>query len=100
MYSCTSSDSRILVRGGNITQNVKHEFYSSPVLQWHRQNFGSGGGHSTKMYSSKTFENFENFIKESALIFKNSPKFFKIKFNRIEENLRKFRIILQNFKRF
>ena len=25
----------------NIRQNFKHEFLSSPVLQWRRQNFGS-----------------------------------------------------------
>ena len=28
--------------GGNITQNFIHEFHSSPILQWRRQNFGSG----------------------------------------------------------
>ena len=43
--------------GGNSEQNFIHEFLSSPVLQWYRQNFGSGG-HSIRMYSSKTFEKF------------------------------------------
>ena len=28
--------------GGNIGQDFIHEFLSSPVLQWRRQNFGSG----------------------------------------------------------
>ena len=48
---------RILVRVGDIIQNFIHEFLSSPVLQWRRQNLGSEG-HSAKMYSSKTFEKF------------------------------------------
>ena len=43
--------------GEDTRQNFIIEFLSSPVLQWRRQNFGSGGGHSAKMYSSKTFEN-------------------------------------------
>ena len=43
---------------GNIGQNFIHEFLSSPVLQWRRQNFASGEGHSAKIYSSKTFEKF------------------------------------------
>ena len=41
--------------GRDIGQNFIHDFLSSPVLQWRRQNFGSGG-HSAKMHSSKTFE--------------------------------------------
>ena len=28
--------------GGKLGQNFIHEFLSSPVLQWRRQNFGSG----------------------------------------------------------
>ena len=28
--------------GWDIGQNLIHEFHSSPVLQWRRQNFGSG----------------------------------------------------------
>ena len=48
----SSSGSRILVRGGELGQNFIHEFLSSPVLQWRRQNFGWGGGeNSAKMYS-------------------------------------------------
>ena len=43
---------------GNITQNFIHNFLPSPVLQWRRQNFGSGEGHSAQMYSSKTFDIF------------------------------------------
>ena len=39
------------------TKNFIHEFLSSSVLQWRRQNFGSGG-HSAQMYSSKTLEKF------------------------------------------
>ena len=36
---------RILVRkGGNIGQNFIHDFSLSPVLQWRRKNYGSGGG--------------------------------------------------------
>ena len=50
---------RILVRGGgNIGKNLIHDFLSSAVLQWLRQNIGSAKGHSEKMYSSKTFERF------------------------------------------
>ena len=41
----------------NIKQNFIHEFLSSPVLQWRRQNLGSIG-HSAKMYSPKTIEKF------------------------------------------
>ena len=63
---------RILVRG-DTGQNFIHEFLSSPVLQWRRQNFGSGGGHSAKMYSSKTFE---KSIKHLHKNLKHSPKFF------------------------
>ena len=73
---------RILVRGGNIEQNFIHEFLSSPVLQWCRQNFGYGGN-SAKMYSSKTIEKFEKFIKNLHINLKYSPKYSKIKFNRI-----------------
>ena len=41
--------------GEYIGQNFIHDFLSSPVLQWRRQNFGSGG-HSAKIHASKTFE--------------------------------------------
>ena len=40
------------------------------------QNFG-GGGHSAKMYSSKTFENFDKFIKNLLKNLKNSQKNFQ-----------------------
>ena len=49
MHSCVCcvvlyrGGARILVQGGNIKQNFIHEFLSSPVLQWRRQNFGSKG---------------------------------------------------------
>ena len=70
---------RILVGGGNIGQNFIHELLSSPLLQWRRQNFGSGG-HSAKLYSSKTFEKFEKFIKN---LHKNLKKFSKFLKNNI-----------------
>ena len=40
---------------GNIGQNFTHEFHSSPVLQWHRQNFSSGGGTFSKNVLIKDF---------------------------------------------
>ena len=60
-------NAKILVRGegGNIGQNFIHDFLSSPVLQWRRQNVGSGT-HSAKMRSSKTFENFLKSYKKFA----------------------------------
>ena len=30
-------------KGGNIKQKFINDFRSSPVLQWRRKNFGSGG---------------------------------------------------------
>ena len=62
------------------------------ISQERRQNFGSGG-HSARMYSSKTFKNFENFIKylhKTLKIFQNCSK---IQFNRINENLNNFKEI-------
>ena len=56
-------NARILVWGEDIGQNFIHDFLSSPVLQWRRQNFGSGG-HSVKMHSSKTFEKFLKIYKK------------------------------------
>ena len=51
-----SSGSRILVRGGgNLGQNFIHEFHSSHVLQWRRQNFGSGRGTFSKNGLIKDF---------------------------------------------
>ena len=77
-------NARILVRGGgNIGQNFIHDFLSSPVLQWRRQNFGSGR-HSAKMHSSKTFENFLKIYKNICTkILKILQILLKIKFNRI-----------------
>ena len=60
---------------GNIRQTFIHEFLSSPVLQWRRQNFGSEK--TARMYSSKTFEkNFEKFIKQFAQKFEKFSKIF------------------------
>ena len=79
VYTVYKGGARIFVRGGNIKQNFIHEFLSSPVLQWRRQKFASGG-HSAKMYSSKTFEKFWKILKKKfAQKFKNSPKFFQNK---------------------
>ena len=75
-------NARILVLGGNIGQNFIHDFLSSSVLQWRRQNFGSGG-HSAKLYSSKTFEKFRKIYKKFAQNLKILQNFSKIKFNRI-----------------
>ena len=59
-------NAKILVRReGNIGQNFIHDFLLSPVLQWRRQNFGSGT-HSAKMRLSKTFENFLKIYKKFA----------------------------------
>ena len=68
-------NARILVRGGDIGQNFIHDFFSSPVLQWRRQNFGSGG-HSEKMHSSKTFEKFLKIYKKFAQKSKKFSKFY------------------------
>ena len=59
------------------------------ISQERHQNFGCGG-HSARMYSSKTFKTFEKFIKKISTNFK---KFSKIKFNRIYENLNNFKEI-------
>ena len=75
-------NARILVWGENIGQNFINDFLSSPVLQWRRQNFGSGG-HSAKMHSSITFKKFFKFIKNLHKNLMNSQNFIKIKFNRI-----------------
>ena len=64
---------RILVEG-DIKQNFIHDFLSSPVLQWRRQNFGSGRGFS-KNVLFKDLKNFKNLHKNLI----NSPKFFKDK---------------------
>ena len=37
------NNASILDRGGNNGQNFIHDILSYPVLQWRRQNFGSGG---------------------------------------------------------
>ena len=49
--------------GGNIGQNFIYDFLSSPVLQWRRQNFGSGEL-SAKMHLSQTFEKFLKILKK------------------------------------
>ena len=46
------------------------------ISQERRQNFGSGG-HSARMYSSKTLKNFEKFIKKLAQNFKKFSKIFQ-----------------------
>ena len=61
--------------GGNIGQNFIHDFLSSPVLQWRRQNFGSGG-HSVKMHSSKTFEKILKIYKTFAQKFNEFSVFY------------------------
>ena len=61
--------------GEDIGQNFILDFLSSPVLQWRRQNFGSGE-HSAKMHSSKTFE---KFIKDLHKNLMNSQNFIKNK---------------------
>ena len=58
-----SSGSKILVGGGDIGQNFTHEFHSSPVLQWHRQNFSSGGDIQQKCTHQRLLKIFEKFIK-------------------------------------
>ena len=76
-------NAKILVRGGDIGKNFIHDFLSSPVLQWSRQNFGSGR-HSAKMRSSKTFEKFLKIYKKFAHKFvKLLQILLTIKFNRI-----------------
>ena len=75
----------ILVRGGNIGKNFIYEFLSSPVLQWRRQNFGSGRGtFSTNVLIKDVLKNFEklktNLQKNFKKILQN---YSKIKFNRI-----------------
>ena len=70
-----------------------HEFLSSPVLQWSRQNFGSGG-HSAKMHPSKTFfEKLRKFFKKFAQKFKKFSKIFSKQFNKILKHLRKVKTI-------
>ena len=70
-------NARILVWGEDIGQNFIHDFLSSPVLQWRRQNFGSGG-HSAKMHLSNTFEKFKNFLNLHKNLM-NSQNFIKNK---------------------
>ena len=73
-----------MLRGGDrilVRERTSHKISymnSSQVLHWRRQNVGSGG-HSAKMYSSKTFEKFLNLKKNFHNYLKNSPKFFKTK---------------------
>ena len=50
-------NARIWVWGEGIRQNFIHDFLSSLILQWRRQNFDLEG-QSAKMHSSKTFEKF------------------------------------------
>ena len=68
-------NARILDWGENIGQNFIHDFLSSPVLQWRRQNFGSGG-HSVKMHSSKTFEKILKIYKKFAQKFNKFSEFY------------------------
>ena len=68
-------NARILVWGEDIGQNFIHDFLSSPVLQWRRQNFGSGG-QSAKLHSSKTFENFLKIYKKFAQKFNEFSEFY------------------------
>ena len=63
---------------GDIGQNFIDEFLSSPVLQWRRQNFGSGGVPTfRKKYThQRLLKNFEN---KFAQKFKILIKIFKNK---------------------
>ena len=50
--------------GGNLGQNFIHEFHSSHVLQWRRQNFGSERGDIQQKWThQRLLKIFENFIK-------------------------------------
>ena len=62
VYTVYRGGARILVRRGNIGKNFIHEFLSSPVLQWHRKNFGSGGDILHKCTHQRHLKNFEKFI--------------------------------------
>ena len=76
-------NARILVRWGeDIGQNFIHDFLLSHVVQWRRQNFGSGG-QSAKMHSSKTEEKIFKFLKILHKNLMNSLNFIKTEFNRI-----------------
>ena len=69
---------------GNIRQNLIHEFLSSPVLQWRRQNFGSEKTFSENVLIKDFLKSFRKIYKTICTkIFKNSPKFSKIKFKQI-----------------
>ena len=55
-YTCGLFMRQIYVQGqrqdfgwGDIGQNFLHDFLSSPVLQWRRQNFGSVGTFSKNL---------------------------------------------------
>ena len=61
---------------GDIRQNFIHEFLTSPVCNGVAK-ISVWGGHSAKMYSSKTFEFFFNL--KNLHKFQNSPKVFKNK---------------------
>ena len=75
-----SGGAKIFVWGrGNIRQNFIHEFLSSPVLQWRRQNFGSEKAFSENVLIKDFFKIFEKFIKQFAQNFKKFSKFFKNK---------------------
>ena len=62
---------------GNIKQNFIQEFFSSPVLQWRRQNFGSGDDIQQKCTNQRVLENFEKFIKQFAQNLKQFSKIFQ-----------------------
>ena len=68
---------------------------ADPMLQWSHQNFGRGG-HSTKMYSSKKFEKFWNFLKKLHKIIKNFSKIFN---NNKLKHLKPFNKIFKSFKK-
>ena len=89
--------------GGNIGQSSIHDLISSPVLQWRRQNFGSGT-HSAKMRSSKTFEKiFKIYKKICTKILKILQILLKIKnlieFKKIMKILKQFNKILKEILR-
>ena len=71
----SSSGSRTLIRGGGaIEQKFIHEFISSPVLQWRRQNFDSEEGDiQQKCTKQRILKNCKKFAQK----FKNSQNYFR-----------------------
>ena len=75
-YNNPSSSSRILVRR-NLGQNFVHEFLSSTVLQWLRQNFSSEGTFSKIGLIKDFFKVLKKIYKKFAQRFKTFSKIFQ-----------------------